>query len=334
MECSVHKGTYILCSNQVEKSIGNENHTVPTEFILVGLSGDPELQVVIFTCLIITYILSVAGNLTIITLTLVDSHLQTPLYFFLRNFSVLEITFTTVCIPRFLGIIIIKDKRISYNDCMSQLFFSIFLGTTEFYLLMTMSYDHYVAICKPLHYTTIMNKRVCILLVFCAWLAEFLNIFPPVIIFLQLDYCGSNVIDHFACDYFTLLNLSCSDKWLLEVIELYSAVVILLSTLALIILSYIFIMRTILKLSSASQRKQAFSTCSSHMIVISISYGSCIFIYLNPSARERASLSKGVAILNTSVAAMMNPFIYSLRNQQVKQAFKNTIQKVMLLSGK
>ncbi|VTJ79837.1 Hypothetical predicted protein, partial [Marmota monax] len=129
-----------------------------------------------------------------------------------------------------------------------------------------------------------------------------------------LDYCGSNVIDHFACDYFTLLNLSCSDKWLLEVIALYSAVVILLFTLALIILSYIFIMRTILKLSSASQRKKAFSTCSSHMIVISISYGSCLFIYLNPSAKERASLSKGVAILNTSVAPMMNPFIYTLRN--------------------
>ncbi|XP_015349117.1 olfactory receptor 6C3-like [Marmota marmota marmota] len=308
-----------------------KSHTVPTEFIQVGLSGDPELQVVIFLFLIITYILSVAGNLTIITLTLVDCH---PMYFFLRNFSVLEITFTTFCIPRFLGTIIIKDKRISFNDCMSQLFFSIFLGTTEFYLLRNMSYDRYVVICKPLHYTTIMNKRVCILLVFCAWLAGFLSIFPPVILFLQLDYCGSNVIDHFACDYFTLLNLSCSDKWLLEVIALYSAVVILLFTLALIILSYIFIMRTILKLSSASQRKKAFSTCSSHMIVISISYGSCLFIYLNPSAKERASLSKGVAILSTSVAPMMNPFIYTLRNQQVKQAFKDTIQKVMLLSSK
>ncbi|XP_046322768.1 olfactory receptor 6C3-like [Marmota monax] len=311
-----------------------KSHTVPTELIQVGLSGDPELQVVIFLFLIITYILSVAGNVTIITLTLVDCHLQTPMYFFLRNFSVLEITFTTVCIPRFLGTIIIKDKRISFNDCMSQLFFSIFLGTTEFYLLRNMSYDRYVVICKPLHYATIMNKRVCILLVFCAWLAGFLSIFPPVILFLQLDYCGSNVIDHFACDYFTLLNLSCSDKWLLEVIALYSAVVILLFTLALIILSYIFIMRTILKLSSASQRKKAFSTCSSHMIVISISYGSCLFIYLNPSAKERASLSKGVAILNTSVAPMMNPFIYTLRNQQVKQAFKDTIQKVMLLSSK
>ena len=310
------------------------NHTVPTEFILLGLSDDPELQTVIFLFLIITYILSVSGNLTIITLTLVDSHLQTPMYFFLRNFSVLEISFTTFCIPRFLGTIITTDKTISYNNCIAQLFFFIFMGITEFYLLTAMSYDRYVAICKPLHYTVIMNNRVCIVLVLCAWLAGFLNIFPPAILFLQLDYCGSNVIDHFACDYFPLLQLSCSDTWLLEVIGFYSAIVILLFTLALIILSYTLITRTILKLPSASQRKKAFSTCSSHMIVISISYGSCIFMYANPSAKEKASLTKGVAILNTSVAPMMNPFIYTLRNQQVKQAFKDAIQKVIFFSGK
>ena len=310
------------------------NHTVPTEFILLGLSDDPELQTVIFLFLIITYILSVSGNLTIITLTLVDSHLQTPMYFFLRNFSVLEISFTTFCIPRFLGTIITRDKTISYNNCIAQLFFLIFMGITEFYLLTAMSYDRYVAICKPLHYTVIMNNRICIVLVLCAWLAGFLTIFPPVILFLQLDYCGSNVIDHFACDYFPLLQLSCSDTWLLEVIGFYSAIVILLSTLALIILSYMLITRTILKLPSASQRKKAFSTCSSHMIVISISYGSCIFMYANPSAKEKASLTKGVAILNTSVAPMMNPFIYTLRNQQVKQAFKDAIQKVIFFSGK
>ena len=234
--------------------------------------------------------------MTIIILTLVDSHLQTPMYFFLRNFSILEISFTTVCIPRFLGTIITRDKAISYNDCTAQLFFFIFLGITEFYLLTAMSYDRYVAICKPLHYTTIMNNRFCVLLVFCAWLVGFLNIFPPVILFLQLDYCGSNIIDHFACDYFPLLKLSCSDTWLLEVIGFYSAIVILLFTLALIILSYMFIIKTILRLPSASQRKKAFSTCSSHMIVISISYGSCIFVYINPSAKEKASLMKEVAI--------------------------------------
>ncbi|KAM5287956.1 LOW QUALITY PROTEIN: olfactory receptor 6C3-like, partial [Ctenodactylus gundi] len=306
------------------------NHTVPSEFILLGLSDDPELQAVIFLFLITMYILSVTGNLTIITLTLVDPHLQTPMYFFLRN-SVLEITFTSVCIPRFLNTIVTRDKSISYNNCTTQLFFFIFMGIIEFYLLTIMSYDHYVAICKPLHCTTITSRRVCTLLVFCAWLIGFLNIFPLVILFLQLDYCGSNVIDHFTCDYFPLLQLSCSDTWLLEVLGFYSALLILLCTLALIILSYVFIIRTILKLPSASQRKKAFTTCSSHMIVISISYGSCIFMYVNPSAKEKASLTKGVAILNTSVAPMMNPFIYTLRNQQVKQAFKGAVYKVLLL---
>ncbi|XP_077024160.1 olfactory receptor 6C3-like [Tamandua tetradactyla] len=310
------------------------NHTASKEFILLGLSDDPELQVVIFLFLMIMYILSITGNLTIIMLTLVDPHLQVPMYFFLRNFSVLEISFTTVCIPKFLSTIVTRDKTISYNNCTAQLFFFIFMGMIEFCLLTAMSYDCYVAICKPLHYTTIISKRVCMLLVFCAWLAGFLNIFPPVFLFLQLDYCGSSVIDHFACDYFPLLQLSCSDTWLLEVICFYSAIEILLFTLALIILSYMFIIRTILKLPSASQRKKSFSTCSSHMIVISISYGSCIFMYANRSVTERASLIKGVAILNTSVAPMMNPFIYTLRNQQVKQDFKDSFQKVVFSSAK
>ncbi|XP_040322776.1 olfactory receptor 6C3-like, partial [Herpailurus yagouaroundi] len=248
--------------------------------------------------------LTVAGNLTIITLTLVDPHLQTPMYFFLQNFSFLEISFTTVCIPRFLGAIITRDKTISFNNCAAQLFFLIFMGVTEFYILTAMSNDRYIAICKPLHYTAIMNRKLCTWLVLCAWLGGFLTIFPPLMLLLQLDYCASNVTDHFACHYFPLLRLSCSDTWFLEVIGFYFALVALRFTLALVILSYMYIIRTILRTPSASQRKKAFSTCSSHMIVISISYGSCIFMYANPSAKERASLTKGVAILNTSVAPM------------------------------
>ncbi|EPY80106.1 olfactory receptor 6C3 [Camelus ferus] len=182
-----------------------------------------------------------------------------------------------------------------------------------------MSYDRYVAICKPLHYTAIMSRKVCSLLALCAWLGGFLTIFPPVVLLLQLDFCASNVIDHFACDYFPLLQLSCSDTWLLEVMGFYFALVSLLFTLALVILSYMYIIRTVLRIPSASQRKKAFSTCSSHMIVISISYGSCIFMYANPSAKEKASVTKGVAVLNTSVAPMLNPFIYTLRNQQLTQ---------------
>lgn len=223
------------------------NHTVITEFVLLGLSDDPDLQIVIFLFLFITYVLSVTGNLTIITLTWVDSHLQTPMYFFLQNFSFLEISFTIACIPRFLGAIITRDKTISYS-CAAQLFSSIFMGVIEIYVLTTMSYDRYVAICKPLHYTTIMSRKLCSLLVLCAWLGGFLTIFLPLMLLLQLDYCASNVIDYFACDYFPLLQLSCSDTWFLEIIGFYFALVTLLFTLALVILSYMYIVRTILRI--------------------------------------------------------------------------------------
>ncbi|XP_076709082.1 olfactory receptor 6C76-like [Callospermophilus lateralis] len=304
-----------------------KNHTSATEFILLGLTDDPKLNIFIFLFLLFTCILSITGNLTIITLTLVDLHLKTPMYFFLRNFSFLEISFTTVSIPRYLVSITTGDKTISYNSCMAQVFFFILLGSTEFFLLTAMSYDRYVAICKPLHYTTIMNSRVCTLLVLGSWLAGFLIIFPPVIMGLQLDFCDSNIIDHFTCDSSPMLLISCTDTSLLELLAFILAILTLITTLTLVILSYVFIIKTILRIPSAEQRKKAFSTCSSHMIVVSISYGSCIFMYVKTSAKEGEALTKGIAMLNTSVAPMLNPFIYSLRNQQVKQSFKNFLKK-------
>ncbi|XP_004692712.1 PREDICTED: olfactory receptor 6C75 [Condylura cristata] len=310
------------------------NHTGVKEFILLGLTDDPQWQVVLLVFLLVTYLLSVTGNLAIITLTLSDPHLQTPMYFFLRNFSFLEISFTSACIPRFLVTLVTGDRTISYDGCVAQLFFFIFLGVTEFYLLAAMSYDRYVAICRPLHYTTIMSSRVCILLVFSSWLAGFLIIFPPLILLLHLDFCASNVIDHFICDSSPMLQLSCTNTHFLELMAFFLAVVTLMVTLTLIILSYTYIIRTILKIPSVSQRKKAFSTCSSHMIVVSLSYGSCIFMYIKPSARERVTLSKGVAVLNTSVAPLLNPFIYTLRNQQVKQAFRNMVQKMLFYPKK
>ncbi|XP_025257221.1 olfactory receptor 6C76-like [Theropithecus gelada] len=303
------------------------NYTSVKQFILLGLTDDPKLNVLIFIFLFFTYILSITGNLTIITLTLIDVHLKTPMYFFLRNFSFLEISFTTVCIPRLLVSIITGDMTISYNSCMAQVFFFILLGSTEFFLLTAMSYDRYVAICKPLHYTTIMNSRVCVQLVISSWLAGFLIIFPPVIMGLQLDFCDSNIIDHFTCDSSPMLLISCTDTAFLEFMGFFLAIFTLMVTLTLVTLSYVFILKTILRLPSAEQRKKAFSTCSSHMIVVSISYGSCIFMYVKTSAKEGVALTKGVAVLNTSFAPVLNPFIYSLRNQQVKQSFQNLIKK-------
>ncbi|XP_008159629.2 olfactory receptor 6C75 [Eptesicus fuscus] len=304
------------------------NYTEVTEFILLGLTNDPQWQVVLFTFLLANYMLSVAGNLIIIALTFSDPHLQTPMYFFLRNFSVLEILFTSVCIPKFLVSIVTGDRTISYNGCVTQLFFFILFGVTEFYFLAAMSYDRYVAICKPLHYTAIMSSKVCMLLVFSSWFIGLLIICPPIILLLQLDFCASNIIDHFLCDSSPILQLSCTNTHFLELMAFFLAVVTIMVSLTLVTLSYAYIIRTILRIPSMSQRKKAFSTCSSHMIVVSLSYGSCIFTYIKPSARERVTLSKGVAVLNTSVAPLLNPFIYTLRNQQVKQAFRNMVQRI------
>ncbi|XP_069893685.1 olfactory receptor 6C75-like [Dipodomys merriami] len=310
------------------------NSTAITNFILLGLTNNPQWQVVLFLFLLVTYMLSVAGNLTIIMLTLSDPHLKTPMYFLLQSLSFLEIAFTSASTPRFLITIITGDRRISSNDCIAQLFFVVFLGVTEFYLLTAMSYDRYVAICKPLHYTTIMSSKVCVLLVFSCWLAGFLIVFPPVILLLQLDFCASNVIDHFLCDSSPLLQLSCTNTHFLELMAFSLAVITLMVTLTLVILSYANIIRTILRIPSTSQRKKAFSTCSSHMIVVSLSYGSCIFMYIKPSARERVTLSKGIAVLYTSVTPFLNPFIYTLRNQQVKQAFKSLVGRVVFSTSK
>ncbi|XP_047644510.1 olfactory receptor 6C74-like [Phacochoerus africanus] len=310
------------------------NHTRVTVFILAGLTDDTQLKVVLFIFLLLTYLLSITGNLVIIILTLVDIHLKTPMYFFLRNFSFLEISFTTTCIPKLLVIMATGDKTISYNSCFVQLFFVFLLGASEFYLLAAMSYDRYVAICKPLHYTAIMNSKICIQLILCCWLTGFFIIFIPLLLVLKLDFCASNIVDHFLCDPTPLLQISCSDTHLIETVAFISAVVTLVVTLAVVIISYTYIVLTILKLPSSNQRKKAFSTCSSHMIVISLSYGSCIFMYVKPSVKQRVSFYKGIALLNTSVAPLLNPFIYSLRNQQVKKAFMSLIHRIVSFSKK
>nr|XP_008254816.3 olfactory receptor 6C2-like [Oryctolagus cuniculus] len=309
------------------------NHTVTT-FVLLGLTDDPQLQAVTFIFLFLTYVLSVTGNLTIIFLTSIHSHLKTAMYFFLQNFSFLEISFTTACIPRYLYNISTGDRTITYNNCVIQMFFIDLLGVTEFFLLAIMSYDRYVAICKPLHYVTIMSSQVCRRLVLCCWVAGFLVILPPLSLGLRLKFCDSNIVDHFICDVSPLLKITCTDTRLIEQMVMVSAVLTFIMTLVCVGLSYIYIIKTILRFPSAQQRKKAFSTCSSHMIVVSITYGSCIFIYVKPSAKQSVATNKGVIVLTTSIAPMLNPFIYTLRNKQVKQAFNDSAKRIALFLKK
>ncbi|XP_012305990.2 olfactory receptor 6C2-like [Aotus nancymaae] len=309
-----------------------KNQTAITTFILLGLTDDTQLQILLFVFLFLSYMLSLSGNLTIITLTLIDSHLKTPMYRFLQNFSFLEISFTTACVPRFMYSISSGDKSITYDACVSQLLFTDLFAVTEFFLLATMSYDRYVAICKPLHYMTIMNNRICKNFILFCWVAALIIILPPISLGLGLEFCGSNVIDHFCCDASPILRISCSDTWLIEQMVIVCAVLTFIITLMCVFLSYVYIIETILRISSSQQRKKAFSTCSSHMIVVSITYGSCIFIYVKPSAKDQVAINKRISLIITSISPMLNPFIYTLRNKQVKQAFNDSIKKIAFLS--
>ncbi|XP_057343908.1 olfactory receptor 6C2-like [Manis pentadactyla] len=197
-----------------------------------------------------------------------------------------------------------------------------------------MSFDRYVAVCKPLHYMTIMNNGVCTTPVLCCWIAGLLIILPPLVMRLQLEFCDSNVIDHFGYDTSPILQITCSDTVFIEKIALSFAVVTLIITLVCVVLSYTYIIKIILRFPSAQQRKKAFSTCSSHMVVVSISYGSCIFIYITPSAKEGVAINKVVSVLTRSVAPLLNPFIYKLRNKQSKDAFKDTVKQIGFLTKK
>ena len=210
---------------------------------------------------------------------------------------------------------------------MAQLFMEHLFGGAEILLLVVMAYERFMTICKPLHYMTIMSNKLCKTMIICCWMVALMTILPPLSLGFHLEFCDSNIIDHFACDVSPLLKISCSDTWLIEQIVIVCSVLIFIITLLCVVLSYIYIIRTILKFPSLQQRKKAFSTCSSHMIVLSISYGSCIFIYIKPSAKEEVSINKGVLLLISSISPMLNPFIYTLRNKQVKQAFDDSLKK-------
>ncbi|XP_057580771.1 olfactory receptor 49-like [Hippopotamus amphibius kiboko] len=307
------------------------NHTTVTEFVLLGLSDACEVQMLIFLGLLLTYLLTLLGNLLIVVLTLMDRRLHTPMYYFLRNFAVLEICFTSVIFPKMLSNILTGYKTISLAGCFLQVFLYFFLGTTEFFLLAVMSFDRYVAICNPLHYVTIMSERVCVQLVLCSWVTGFLLIIVPCFITIQQPFCGPNIINHFFCDNFPLLELVCADTRLIELLDFIVANVSLLGTLSVTATCYGHILHTILHVPSAKERHKAFSSCSSHIAVVSLFYGSCIFMYVRSGKGGQGEHgNKVVALLNTVVTPMLNPFIYTLRNKQVKQVFREQVNKLFL----
>ncbi|XP_060110676.1 olfactory receptor 6E1-like [Heteronotia binoei] len=304
------------------------NSTMVREFILMGFTNNRKLQILLFLLLTGTYLLTLSGNVVIIVVTLSDHRLNTPMYFFLRNFALLEIGFTTSIIPKAMANLATGQRTISTAGCFTQFFSYFVLGTTEFFLLAVMSFDRYVAICHPLRYATIMNSSICSLLAGFSWAGGFLLILGPTIALTQMPFCGPNTINHFFCDNGPLLKLACRDTSFLELMDFFIAILSLVGTLAVTVVSYANIISNIMRIQSAQERQKALSTCSSHIIVVSLFYGSCIFVYLRPSQSEGVDFNKGVSIIATVVTPLLNPFIYTLRNKQVHQVFREIQKKV------
>ncbi|XP_006278186.3 olfactory receptor 6E1-like [Alligator mississippiensis] len=304
-----------------------ENQTEAKEFILLGFAVKRWLEILLFLGILITYFFILVGNIVIIFITLVDTHLKMPMYFFLRNYALLEISFTLVVIPKMLSNLLTERKTISLPGCFSQIFFFFFLGTNVFFYLSIMSFDRYVAVCNPLRYATIMNARVCFQLLMGSWGVSFLLVLPPSVMTAMLKFCGPNIINHLFCDTTPLFQLSCQDTQLIELMTLFAAVFTLLSTLAINIASYLRIIGTILRIPSAAGRKNAFSTCSAHLIVVSVLYGSCIGRYIRPPENRGEEIDKVLALLYALGIQVFTPFIYTLRNKQDKQALRNVVKR-------
>ncbi|XP_006895689.1 PREDICTED: olfactory receptor 6M1-like [Elephantulus edwardii] len=310
-----------------------QNQTTVTEFILTAFPALQKLQISLFVVLLFIYMLTLTGNIVIISLIWIDTRFQTPMYFFLSNLSVLDILYTTSITPKLLSCLIEEKKTISFAGCITQTYFYFFLGTVEFILLVVMSFDCYVAICNPLRYAIIMNSRVCLLMVLSCWVGAFLSVLCPTIVVSRLPFCYKE-IRHFFCDIAPLLQVACIDTHFIEKINFLLSSLIILTSLMLTTVSYTYIITTILRIPSAQGRQKAFSTCASHITILSIAYGSNIFMYVRPSQSHSLDFDKVTAVLVTMVTPLLNPFIYSLRNEKVKEALREAINRFGFLFHK
>ncbi|KAM6448847.1 olfactory receptor 10A7-like [Liasis olivaceus] len=306
---------------------GNRTVTI-THFLLLGFGELPGLQIILFLVLLVIYILTIMANFLTILLILTDLHLHTPMYFFLGNLSCLEMIYSSAILPKMLASLLTGDKSISVKGCMTQLYFFGFLASTECYLLSVMSYDRFLAICKPLHYATSMKSRLCIQLTAGSWISSMVLTSIYSVLMLRLQFCGSNVIDHFFCESLPLIRLSCSDTTLVKYVSVFMAFILTFPPFILTVMSYICIINTILRIPSSTGRQKAFSTCSSHLIVVSLFYGTIIITYLMPVSKGKKNPSKIFSVLYTVLPPFFNPLIYGLRNTDVKEALKKLLHRL------
>ncbi|XP_055403969.1 olfactory receptor 8J3-like [Bubalus kerabau] len=302
--------------------MANGNFTRVTEFILTGVSEHPDLQIPLFFVFLVIYGLTVTGNLSIITLTSVDSRLQTPMYFFLRHLAIINLGNSTVIAPKMLINFLVKKHTTSYYECATQLGGFLVFIVAEVLLLAVMAYDRYVAICNPLLYMAVVSRRICFLLVSLTYLYSFSTAIVASSSVFSVTYCSCNIINHFYCDITPLLALSCSDTSFPETFVFISAATNLVFSIIIVLVSYFNIVLSILKIRSSKGRKKAFSTCASHMMAVSVFYGTMIFMYAQPQTNHSMDTDKVASVFYTLVIPMLNPMIYSLRNKDVKAALK------------
>ncbi|XP_068946976.1 olfactory receptor 10AG1-like [Petaurus breviceps papuanus] len=307
--------------------MAEKNLTRVMEFILLGFSDLPNLQEYLFGIFLVIYLSILIGNGLLIFITKTDPALQTPMYFFLGNFSFLEICYTSVTLPRMLADLWTQKRTISFVECAVQACFLYILGVAECLLLTVMAYDRYVAICKPLYYPLIMTHKVCIQMVLASWMTGVPVLIEQTYQIFSLNFCGPNKINHIFCDCQPLFKLVCGDTYKILVSTYVVALIFILSPFLLIITSYVKIISTIMKLPSTSGRSKAFSTCSSHIIVVGLFYGSACIVYFSPESSESGVADKVLALLYTIVTPIFNPLIYSLRNKDVIAAMRTLLPK-------
>ncbi|XP_074083768.1 olfactory receptor 5B12-like [Macrotis lagotis] len=303
-----------------------ENGSEVKEFILMGLTDAPELQVPLFIMFTVIYLITLVGNLGMVVIIFWDSHLHTPMYFFLSNLSLVDFGYSTAVTPKVMAELLTGNKIISYNGCAAQIFFFAAFATVENYLLAAMAYDRYVAVCKPLHYTTKMTSGVCAGLVISSYFCGFLNSSIHIGDTFSLHYCSSNVIPHFFCDLPPLLALSCSDTHIIQLVIFFVVGFNVFFAIFIILISYLMVFIAILRMPTAEGRQKAFSTCASHLTAVSIFYGTVIFMYLQPSSSHSMDTDKMASVFYAMIIPMLNPLIYSLRNKEVKNAFSKVVK--------